>query len=83
MNEYLKAALQECMGRGMALPFTGVAVDVHGSLLGVRTDGENPKVLAERYVRGVFALPINIMVVDAKGEAARLLIEKGGRMTTG
>jgi len=80
--EAVGEALGVCIERGFVLPFHAAAVGVNGSTIVVRylaTDaGIAPEVLAEHYESEVFAAPVNIMIVDARGEAARVLITKDG-----
>ena len=87
LTQQLGNILTECLERGMQLPFTTAVLALNGSLLAVRyvpaDDGEGCQceVLAERSVGGSFRLPINIMVVDANGDAARILIGQSGETT--
>ena len=64
----------------MILPFQMVAVGLNGALIAgsfaAASDGEGLEFKQTALVGGDFLLPTNIMFVDAKGEAARVLIGK-------
>jgi|SoiMethySBSTD1v2_1073268.scaffolds.fasta_scaffold385248_1 hypothetical protein len=71
--------LEECHERGMPLPYLLVAVAINGSIMACRyVESESGEELdAEVLVKAVddkMVLPINVMLVDANGEAVRLLI---------
>jgi hypothetical protein len=73
-------ALGWCIERGFVFPLHAASVGVNGSTLVVRyvaTDtGVVAEVLAEHYETEMFLAPVNIIIVDARGEAARVLISK-------
>jgi hypothetical protein len=68
----------------MQAPLTLAAVAVNGCVLVIRYtwseshEGFDGEVLAEPPEGKGLALPINIMIVDSGGEAARVLVEQGG-----
>jgi len=72
-------ALEICLKLGMKLPFTVAVVGVNGSVIAVRyTEGPcslDCDVLAEHFKDSQFQMPVNMMVVDAAGEAARLVLQ--------
>jgi hypothetical protein len=81
-TESLKAIIAQCRERDMKLPFILAAVAINGSVLAIRAGEEEPEVLVERvFGSGYFEVPINIMIVDAAGDAVRVLVKGGGRMT--
>jgi hypothetical protein len=83
LEESLREALAACVARGMALPFIVTAVAKNGSLFAMRVRGdESPgeEIVMSSNGDG-FTLPINIMVVDADGEAARVLIVQNGTVS--
>jgi hypothetical protein len=83
------AALRRLLEQeGFDLPISFVALARNGSVLAGRYHladssgalsgeaGLDCDILAEAYVQGIFALPLNLMFVDARGKkAARVLIE--------
>jgi hypothetical protein len=60
------------------LGFILCAASLNGSVFCIRTAGSDREILAEHYEGGSFQLPINIMVIDQTGEAARIAIEAEG-----
>ena len=83
-GEHLRNVLVTCLENGMQAPLTLTAVAVNGDALVIRYtrseshEGFDAEVLAEPPEGKGLALPINIMIVDSGGEAARVLIEQGG-----
>ena len=83
-SEHLRDVLVTCLENGMQAPLTLAAVAVNGGVLVIRyTLSEShecfdAEVLAEPPEGKGLDLPINIMIVDSGGEAARVLIEQGG-----
>ena len=79
--------LDACLNRGMVLPFVVVTVAVNSSVYAHRYeadesgDGLNVVPLAEHMVDPGFVLPINMMLVDATGEAVRIVIGREGTAT--
>ncbi len=79
--------LDACMNRGMELPFVMVAVAANSSIYAHRYeedetgDGLDVVPLAEHIVGPGFQLPINMMLVDATGEAVRIVIGREGGAT--
>ena len=87
LRQDITAVLEECYSLGMQLPFLLVAVSLDGKLIGVRftkahdSDGldavpiaGNPNALA------TMPMPINVMIVDAVGQAACVLISCPGQV---
>ncbi len=83
-SEHLGDVLVTCLENGMQAPLTLAAVAVNGGVLVIRytwsesLEGFDAEVLAEPPEGKGLAMPINIMIVDSGGEAARVLIEQGG-----
>lgn len=80
--EQFAEALREMLARGFELPFTAAAIGANGSAYLFRFEpddnGLRPDTLAEHIEGGVFALPVNMMIVDSRGEAARVVFAKTG-----
>lgn len=78
-------AINDCLQRGMTLPFVVAMVSPNSSLMCVRYDrneagdGLTATPLAE--CGAGFALPINIMITDQTGEAVHVKIAQDGRTT--
>jgi hypothetical protein len=64
----------------MPLPYLVAAVALNGSCYVVRVPahGQDPVKLAEHTTGPGFQLPINIMIVDATGQANRVVFRQGG-----
>lgn len=73
-------ALEAAHERGMLLPYVLVIVGVNGMILAARftTTGEVEMLVN---ASGMMQLPINMMLINSNGDAARFLITKDG-MTT-
>ena len=78
LSDFVRQAITECEAKGMKLPFILCAASLNGSVFCIRTAGSDREILAEHYEGGSFQLPINIMVIDQTGEAARIAIEAEG-----
>jgi|EndMetStandDraft_4_1072995.scaffolds.fasta_scaffold216687_2 hypothetical protein len=75
LQEHLAQALSQCINNGMKLPFIVCAISPNGSVLVTRVnEGREPDALAQHFENDTFTPPINIMVVDHNGEAARVVI---------
>ena len=80
LTRFQTLALEHAHERGMLLPYVLVIVGVNGMILAARfTATGETEMLVD--AAGMMQLPINIMLIDATGEAARFLITKDG-MTT-
>lgn len=80
VTESLAEALQALLDQGFTLPFCVAAVGING-VAAMMTYDTAPNGLAPTFQlepTGDMALPINMMFVDARGEAARLLIKPSG-----
>jgi hypothetical protein len=68
----------KCRGLGMPLPYLVALVGINGSstvyrmTAGKDHDGLDAEALVSHEVGGGFAIPINIMIVDASGDAVRV-----------
>ncbi len=84
LTEHLGNILRTCLENGMQAPLTVAVVAVNGSILAGRYfwseshEGFDYVELAEHIEGEGFAVPINIMIVDSGGEAARVLIGREG-----
>ena len=88
LRKDITAVLEECYSRKMQFPFLFVAVSLDGKLIGVRfteaedIDGLDPLPIAGNpNAIATMPLPINVMIVDATGQAACALISRPGRVT--
>jgi hypothetical protein len=87
IEECIANAIERCQSRGMRFPLLLVAIGVNGALFSARYtertegDGLDVEMMAEHSVEPGIQLPINIMIVDPTGEAARVLIGSAGTMT--
>jgi hypothetical protein len=80
-------AMQRCFAEGFQLPLVLVAVGGDSSLAAMRFEGRGQAVTGNTPMAlfppgGTPAIkpPVNIMVVDAKGEAARIVLSAGGQV---
>jgi len=75
LQEHFVEVLRQCIDNGMKLPFVVSAISPNGSALVMRiNDGRGPDTLAQHFEDDAFKTPVNIMVVDHDGEAARVVI---------
>jgi hypothetical protein len=81
----LNQLLSTCLERGMVLPFISVVASANGSIFAVRyvqaADGLEPVRLTQHLEAPGFTLPINIMIMDQTGEAARIKLETTGAVS--
>jgi hypothetical protein len=81
---FLNEIFTEIENRAMPLPWLLAVVAINGSVLALRItqrsrgEGLESEILAENYVDRMMAIPINAMIVDAKGEAVRVVITGKG-----
>jgi hypothetical protein len=81
VTEAFGSMLREMLEAGFQLPFHMVAIGVNGAyLLGTYTAADDGNGLACEFhaQHGDFRVPVNIMVVDGRGEAARIVIGPEG-----
>ena len=79
LGEYLRTALEHCFDQlGYGAPLIVVCISVNGSVLVVRTDGDQVEELASQTEPAGYTLPLNIFVTDARGEATRMLVTNEG-----
>jgi hypothetical protein len=88
LRQDVTAILEECYSRGMRLPYLFVAVSLDGRVMGVRfTEAEDGEGLDAQPIAGnpnavaTMPMPINVMIVDATGQAACALISGRGEVT--
>jgi hypothetical protein len=78
LQEHFVEVLRQCIDNGMKLPFIVCAISPNGSVLVTRiNEGLGPDTLAQHFEDQGFKTPVNIMVVDYDGEAARVVITGG------
>jgi hypothetical protein len=66
----------QCLERGMQLPFVICAVSRNGSALVTRASGGNETDILAEHTEGMgFTLPINVMVLSQDNRAVRVTIE--------
>ena len=89
LRQDITDVLEECYSRGMRLPYLFVAVSLDGKLIGVRfTEAEEGDGLDAQPIAGnpnavaTMPLPINVMIVDATGQATCALISGPGQVTS-
>lgn len=77
LQEHFVDMLKQCIDNGMTLPFIVCAISSNGSVLVTRiNEGRGSDTLAQHF-EDDFTTPVNIMVVDHDGEAARVVIKAG------
>ena len=82
LSQHIAAIVQACIDRGMRVPFIMWSASPNGCVLSTRfTPGSEMEVLAEYFPEEGFLLPINVMIVDQEGEAARVTITADGATT--
>ena len=82
-TEEVPEILEQCHLRGLVLPYFLVAIAVNGSIMALRcteqpNQGIDAQVIVSRLINEEMELPINIMIVDAVGEACRVIITPAG-----
>jgi hypothetical protein len=84
LSEALAQFLEGAIGAGFKLPFCAVAVAANCTMTAVKytpangenaDDGLDALFIANHEEGPGFALPINVMLTDSTGQAARMLIE--------
>ena len=79
---YFGEVFKQCEESGMVAPFVGCAISPNGSVIALRMDGKSDaQVLAEHTEGAGFRLPMTIVVVDRKNEAAKITIDTTGKIT--
>lgn len=78
LTEALASLLDQCIDRGMQLPFVTVVVAPNGSVMAGRYTGSAHMPLTTHVEDPGFRLPINIIIADQTGEAARMTITQDG-----
>ncbi len=84
LTEKFVEVLEQVVMAGFEVPMVLVAVGSNGSMLAVEYDVHpeghlDGKPIAERVKDGELSLPINIVIVDARGEAGRVVLKSSGR----
>lgn len=85
-NLLLVEILYELIDHGFKLPVHCAMVGVNGSVSATlieKAEGQ-PRLSTERTVEhivdGRFVVPINVFLVDSRGEAVRVLVREGGQV---
>ena len=65
----------ELLDRGFEPPITFVAISVDGNVFGCRHTGSGePQIVADHGTGEHWRAPVNLLYVDSRGEAARVLL---------
>jgi hypothetical protein len=81
---HMAAILETCLAQGFIPPLYVCAVSVNGAVLATQfaytadEEGMEATVLAEHSPKPGFMLPINMMITDSTGEAARVVLQHEG-----
>jgi hypothetical protein len=78
LEESFTTVLQTCVAGGMPLPYQVVVVGLNGSCEVVRIPGDGGADELMRHDEGGFLVPVNMMIIDATGEAVRVVIKREG-----
>lgn len=84
LDEQLRDILRTLLERGCELPFYWTMISANGGIVGgyykevEEGEGLDVEFLVSHEPDNFFELPINMMFVDKKGEAARVVIDKSG-----
>jgi hypothetical protein len=79
---YFGDVFKQCEESGMVVPFVGCAISSNGSVTALRMDGKSDAQVLAEHTEGVgFRLPLTIVVVDRKNEAAKITIDTTGKIT--
>src|SRR5262249_23248050 len=88
LRQDITAVLEECYSRGMQLSYLFVSVSLDGKVMAVRfTEAENGEGLDAQPIAGnpnalaTMPMPLNVMIVDATGQATCALISGPGQVT--
>lgn len=85
----LSTALGTVIAQGFEFPIFWVAVAANGEMLAGRYDlsesgsGLESRLLVRHSDGGTFAVPVNVMFVDGRGEAARVVIKQSSVRSDG
>ena len=83
-HAHLADIITALLAQGFTPPLCLCAVDSKGTLIAMRydynstTEAFDPHLIAETDPEGAMYFPINMMVVDARGEAARVVFQFDG-----
>ena len=83
LKEKLNEILETLMNEGFTPPLYGAAISTNGSIMTFQyefaQDGSlDMKLISNHCPDGQFSIPVNMMFVDKRGDAARVVIEKSG-----
>lgn len=85
LTEQFASFLSTLLAQGFETPIHWIALAVNGTVIAGRYDAEpdgslKATLTAQHMVGRGFALPINFVYVDQRGEAARFVIARDGRV---
>jgi hypothetical protein len=82
LHDAFMGIYDHCADQGMVLPWIVCSVSPNGSTLVMRMhgDGTPVDVLAEHYEPQGVVLPMTIMVLDQRNEAAKVVLEPSKRL---
>jgi hypothetical protein len=80
LGNTIHEALEHYQDQGRPLPYLLIACSINGVVMAARYSKGEDRLLAEMLVeaKDVMLLPLNMMLIDGEGEAARILVFKGG-----
>jgi hypothetical protein len=80
LGNTIREALEHYQDQGRPLPYLLVACSINGVVTAARYSKGGNGLLTEMLVdaKEVMLLPLNMMLIDGGGEAARILVFKGG-----
>src|SRR3954447_2467410 len=79
---YFGDVFKQCEESGMVVPFVACAISPNGSVIALRMNGNSDvQFLAEHTEGGGFKLPMTMVVVDRKNEAAKITIDTTGKIS--
>jgi hypothetical protein len=82
IGDLISEGLDECLRRGMHEPFIIVVVGLNGVIFAARVPANTAdpaEVLVDCADDAIIAVPINVMIVDRTGEAARVVVTATGK----
>ena len=82
LSVYFEDVFKQCEEGGMIVPFVACAISPDGSVIALRMNGKSDaQVLAAHTDGAGFRLPMTIVVVDRKNEAAKITVDTRGKIT--
>ena len=80
LGNTIREALDHYQDQGRPLPYVLVACSINGVVMAARYSKGDNGLITEMLVdaKEFMLLPLNMMLIDGAGEAARILVFKGG-----